>query len=218
MAHADRYVPAAGRAGLTGAYDRAVALTMREGRWRPALVAAVAADLPDGGLAVEVGCGTGSLAIALAAARPDASVVGVDGDPQVLALARGKPGADGVTWREGLAAALPLEDASAGAAVCSLVLHHLGDAGKAEALAELGRVLAPGGALHVADWGPPGGPAAAAGARALQVFDGAAGPESLLAGGLPRFLAAAGFAAGRRRGRLRTVWGTLELWSAHRPG
>jgi ubiquinone/menaquinone biosynthesis C-methylase UbiE len=212
-----RYVPAAGRARLTGAYDRAVALTMREGRWRPPLVAAVAADLRAGATAVEVGCGTGSLAIALAAARPDAEVVGVDGDPHVLALARGKPGAARVAWREGLAGALPLADASTEAAICSLLLHHLPDEAKAAALRELARVLGPGGTLHVADWGPPGGPATAAGARALQLFDGAAGPQSMLAGALPLMLAAAGFGDARRRGTLRTVWGTLELWSARGP-
>jgi ubiquinone/menaquinone biosynthesis C-methylase UbiE len=214
---AGRYVPAAGRAWLTGAYDRTVALTMREGRWRPPLVAAVAADLGEGGTAVEVGCGTGSLAIALAAARRDAEVVGVDGDPHVLALARAKPGAARVAWRQGLADALPLDDASADAAICSLLLHHLTDEAKAAALAELVRVLQPGGTLHVADWGPPAGPAAAAGARALQLFDGAAGPQSMLAGELSLMLAAAGFGGARRRGTLRTVWGTLELWSARRP-
>ena len=212
----DRYVPAAGRAWLTGAYDRAIALTMREPRWRPALVAAVAADVPPGGTAVEVGCGTGTLTVALAAARPDATVAGVDGDPQILALARRKPGADRVTWHEALASALPLDDASADAAVISLVLHHLTDAGKAQALAEVRRVLRPGGALHVADWGPPRGPATALGSRALQLVDGAAGPESLLAGELPAILHGAGFAGVHRNGALRTVFGTLEQWSARR--
>ena len=89
-APAERYVPAGGRAWLTGGYDMTIALTMREDAWRPALVEAVARDLPHGGIAVEVGCGTGSLAIALATARPDASVVGIDGDPAILELARRK--------------------------------------------------------------------------------------------------------------------------------
>ena len=212
----DRYVPAAGRAWLTGAYDRAIALTMREPRWRPALVAAVAAGVPRGGTAVEVGCGTGTLSVALAAARPDATVVGVDGDPEILALARRKPGAGRVAWHEALADALPLGDATADAALVSLVLHHLADAAKADALAELRRVLRPGGTLHVADWGPPRGPATALGARALQLVDGAAGPQSLLAGRLPAILAEAGFAAVHRNGALPTVFGTLERWSARR--
>ena len=47
-----RYVPAAGRAWLTGSYDHAVALTMRERAWRPALVDAVSRDLPAGGTVI----------------------------------------------------------------------------------------------------------------------------------------------------------------------
>lgn len=211
----ERYVPAAGRAWLTGGYDRAVALTMREPRWRPRLVGAIAAGLPHGGRAVEIGCGTGSLTLALAEARPDARVTGIDGDPQILALARRKPGADRVAWQEGLAQELPFEDASVDAALVSLVLHHLTDPVKQEALAEVARVLGPGGTLHVADWGPPRGPATALGARALQLFDGADGPESLLAGDLPRLLERAGLQA-RKHGSLPTIWGTLELWSARK--
>jgi ubiquinone/menaquinone biosynthesis C-methylase UbiE len=209
----ERYVPAAGRAWLTGSYDRGIALTMREPRWRPHLVNAIAADLPHGGRAVEIGCGTGSLTLALAGARPDAHVTGVDGDPQILALAARKPGADRVTWHEGLAQELPFDDASIDVAVVSLVLHHLTDPVKHDALAEIARVLKPEGRLHVADWGQPRGVATAIGARTLQLFDGAAGPESLLAGDLPRFLRRAGLDA-RRHGSLPTVWGTLELWSA----
>jgi ubiquinone/menaquinone biosynthesis C-methylase UbiE len=215
-APAERYVPAAGRAWLTGTYDTTIALTMREAAWRPALVAAVAADLPHGGTAVEVGCGTGSLAIALAAARPDARVIGVDGDPAILALARGKPGAERVTWLEGLATEFALAPASADVALCSLLLHHLGDDAKAAALEHIAAVLTAHGALHVADWGPPRGPAAALGARALLLFDGRSGPQSLLDGRLPALLAAAGFQTSRRHGALRTVWGTLEGWRAER--
>ena len=215
-AQGERYVPAAGRAWLTGSYDTTVALSMREAAWRPVLVDAVAGDVPRGGTAVEVGCGTGSLTTALAAARPDATVIGVDGDASILELARCKPGAERVTWLEGLAGSFAVPAASADAAVCSLLLHHLADDAKAAALDHIAEVLAPRGVLHVADWGPPRGPLGAFGARALQLFDGRAGPQSLLDGRLPAMLAAAGFAASRRHGALRTVWGTLELWCARR--
>ena len=215
-ASAERYVPAAGRGWLTGSYDTTVALSMREAAWRPALVEAVARDLLHGGTAVEVGCGTGSLTIALATARPDAGVIGVDGDPAILELARAKSGAEHVTWLEGLAASFPLPVGSADVALCSLLLHHLSDEAKAVALEHITCVLGARGVLHIADWGPPRGPAGGLGARALQLFDGRAGPQSLLDGRLEAMLAAAGFATARRHGALRTVWGTLELWRAER--
>jgi trans-aconitate methyltransferase len=71
----ERYVPAAGRPWLTGSYDMTVGLSMREAAWRPVLVDAVAGDVPHGGTVVEVGCGTGSLTTALAALRPDESLL-----------------------------------------------------------------------------------------------------------------------------------------------
>ena len=213
---AQRYVPAAGRDWLTGSYDLTVAMSMRERAWRPELVEAMSRDLPDGGSAVEIGCGTGSLTTALAASRPDARITGVDGDPKILALARRKPGAERVAWLEGLAGTFELPGGPADVALCSLVLHHLSDDAKAVALSHIAGALAPLGVLHVADWGPPRGPATALGARALQLFDGREGSQSLLDGRLPAMLTAAGFARARRHGALRTVWGTLELWRAQR--
>lgn len=61
---------------------------MREGRFRGEMLGRVEADLPEGGTAVDVGCGTGTFALALKERRPDARVVAVDGDEEILALAR----------------------------------------------------------------------------------------------------------------------------------
>jgi 2-polyprenyl-3-methyl-5-hydroxy-6-metoxy-1,4-benzoquinol methylase len=96
---AERYVPAAGRPAFTRLYDPAVALTMREATFRGRLGAQVLDELAPGAAVVDVGCGTGTLAIALAAGG--AEVIGVDGDPEVLALAHAKPGAEAVQWRKG---------------------------------------------------------------------------------------------------------------------
>jgi ubiquinone/menaquinone biosynthesis C-methylase UbiE len=165
---------------------------------------------------VDVGCGTGTLAIALA--TDGADVVGVDGDAEVLALARAKPGADAVQWRKGLATALPLASASADRVVMSLLLHHLDAGAKRAALAEAVRVLRPGGRLHVADWGRPRDALTRVGAWALTRVDGPEGLREHLAGGVPALLADAGFAAVGVHDRLRTTWGSLELLSALRRG
>jgi ubiquinone/menaquinone biosynthesis C-methylase UbiE len=213
-APAERYVPAAGRAAFTGAYDAVLAATMREARWRPALLAAVVAGLPPGATVVDVGAGTGTLAIALAAARPDARVVGVDGDPQVLALARRKAGAERVDWVAALAGDLPLADAGADRIVLSLLLHHLSPGSRDGALREVRRVLRPGGRLHVADWGRPRGLLPRVAFGALRLLDGREATRDHAAGRVPAVLAAAGFAGVRRQARVRTGWGTLELLAA----
>jgi ubiquinone/menaquinone biosynthesis C-methylase UbiE len=214
VATEQRYVHAAGRAWLTRVYDPVVALTVRERRFRGLLAERVTAALPHGGTVVDVGCGTGTFAIALAAQRPDASAVGVDGDPQVLAIARSKPGAERVDWREGLAGGLDLEDDSADGVVMSLLLHHLEPDAKRAALADARRLLRAGGTLHVADWGRPHDPLMRAAFGVLQAIDGFPNTRDHAAGRLPAFVKDAGFAGVTTYARLRTVWGSLELLSA----
>lgn len=213
---AARYVPAAGRVGSTRGYDRSIALTMREARWRPLLRARVLSGVPHGGDVVDVGAGTGTLAIALAAHRSDVTVAAVDGDREILALAQAKPGAERVQWHKGLADALPLDSACADAAVTSLVLHHLDRGTKQRALREIARVLRPGGRLHIADWGRPATPLLRASFFVLQILDGFAGTRDHAAGRIPQLVRGCGFCDVRVYRRLRTVWGTLELLEARK--
>jgi ubiquinone/menaquinone biosynthesis C-methylase UbiE len=202
--------------GLTHFYDSIVAVTMREGLFRGKLAQQVLAGLPADARIADVGAGTGTFAIELAAAASEAKVIGVDGDPEVLAIAAAKEGADAVEWKRGLAAELPLADSSCDRVTMSLLLHHLDPAGKRAALAEALRVLKAGGSLHVADWGRPQDPLMRLGLFTLAIFDGFDGIRDHAAGRLGDFIADAGFAEVLRHDRLRTAWGTLELLSAQR--
>ena len=210
----DRFVHAAGRAWLTRVYDPVVALTSRERRFRALLGERVSAGLPDGGTVLDMGCGTGTFAITLAAARPDATVIGIDGDPEILGIARAKRGAERVDWREGLAGELDLSTESADAVVMSLLLHHLQPAAKHAALADARRVLRPGGMLHIADWGRPHDAIMRTAFGVLQLIDGIPNTRDHAAGRLPTFVADAGFADVTTYARLRTTFGSLELLSA----
>jgi ubiquinone/menaquinone biosynthesis C-methylase UbiE len=214
MGAEDRYVTATGLRGLTRFYDSIVAVTMRERLFRDRLTRQVLADLPAQARIADVGAGTGTFAIGLAAAAPAAAVVALDGDPEILALAEGKDGAAAVEWKQALANALPLADGSCDRVAMSLLLHHLDAAGKRAALAEAHRVLCPGGSLHIADWGKPRDPLMRAGLFTLAVFDGFDGIRDHAAGRLPLFIEEAGFGEVRCHDRLRTVWGSLELLSA----
>ncbi|MBB4662953.1 class I SAM-dependent methyltransferase [Conexibacter arvalis] len=217
------YLRAAGRAPLA-LYDPFVAVAMRERLFRARLARQVLAGWAGDGrrrgvTICDVGCGTGTLSLALAGVRGVAAVIAVDGDPAALARARAKAARSGgwaVEWREGMAQRLPLEDKSCDRVVLSLVLHHLSPADQRAALREAARVLRPGGRVHVADWGRPRDPLMRVAFRLLQLVDGAETTAPLGRGELPAMLDAAGFADQRLHDRLRTAGGLLELRSARR--
>jgi SAM-dependent methyltransferase len=104
--------------------------------------------LPDGDpVVIDVGCGDGSLVRHLV--RRGARAVGVEIGAEPLARARAHEPVGGERYIEGGAQALPLEDASADVVVFANSLHHVpGDLLDA-ALAEVARVLRPGGLLYV---------------------------------------------------------------------
>jgi ubiquinone/menaquinone biosynthesis C-methylase UbiE len=208
------FVPAAGRFGATALYDPIVALTMREQTFRRLLVEQVAADRP--ATIVELGCGTGSLTVALARALPASSLTGLDLDPDALARARVKDPSDSIEWICAGATELPIADASIDCVVCSLVLHHLTTAEKRKALSEARRVLRDGGRLQIADWGKPQDVLMQVAFSALRALDGFERTAAHARGQLPSMIEQAGFGEVRRRATLRTGWGTLELISAVR--
>jgi len=95
---------------------------------------------------------TGHGVLAGAALERGAAVSGLDfADAVVAAAMRNVPGA---SFRQGDAQALPYPDASFDAVLCGYGLIHLSD--PAVALAEMVRVLAPGGRLAVSVWERPG--------------------------------------------------------------
>jgi SAM-dependent methyltransferase len=104
--------------------------------------------------AVDVGCGVGHWGrTLLPLLHPEATLIGVDREPSFLAKAAAEADARGlaarVSYREGVAEALPLPDASADLVTCQTLLMHVADPGKV--IAEMRRVLRPGGLLLAAE-------------------------------------------------------------------
>lgn len=101
---------------------------------------------------LDLGAGTGLLSLALAPHVE--TVVAVDLSEPMLVRLRGNAlelGVRNVSTRVADLRTIPLPDHSITLAVSNYAFHHLDDAGKELALAEIRRVLAPGGRLVVCD-------------------------------------------------------------------
>jgi ubiquinone/menaquinone biosynthesis C-methylase UbiE len=219
----DRYVPAAGRRVFTPFYDAVNAVAMRQGQWRPRLVERALGSRALGSAAamriLDLGCGTGEMALAIARAAPDVHLIGVDGDPDVLERAAIKARAEGVELElhEALADHLPFADADLDCVLSTLMFHHLVPSAKRAALAEAWRILRPGGRLLVCDIGRAGDPLMRAAFFAVQLLDGFPNTREHARGELPKIISQAGFSAVTVFGRYRTGGGTLDLIEALRP-
>ena len=140
---------------LTPVYDLFVRLLLDEKRVKRDLIAR--ANLAPGLRVLDVGAGTGTLAIQVKQAQPAAVVTGLDGDPKVLGIAREKTtrAAVDVAFDLGDAVALPYPDGAFDRVLSSLVFSLLSGEQKRRVLREADRVLAADGELYLADFGPP---------------------------------------------------------------
>jgi ubiquinone/menaquinone biosynthesis C-methylase UbiE len=214
----DAYIPPLRFHFLTRFYDALVRWTTREAAFKEALLAQLGQT--PGERLLDVGSGTATLSVALAQRFPEARVVGLDADGTALGIARAKAAGARVRLEleQAFADRMPFPSGSFDAAVSSLFFHHLTRDAKAAALAEIYRVLKPGGSLHVADWGRPANLALRAGFLLVQALDGRETTRDSVMGVLPEMMSRAGFLDVRHTRDFATALGTMALYSAAKPG
>jgi ubiquinone/menaquinone biosynthesis C-methylase UbiE len=170
------------------------------------------AGLADARRVLEIGCGTGNLIIRAKRDYPQLEAVGCDPDPRALERARRKT--DAVRLEPGYAERLPYADGEFDRVLSSMMLHHLDDDVKADAAAEVFRVLRPGGRLHLVDVGGD-----------MTVRDGLAARRMLrsrhvagnLGDSIPRLLRTAGFDCTQVATHRQRFAGRLTYYRATRP-
>ncbi len=211
-----RFLPALRFAALTRFYDPAIRLTTREGTFKRRLLEQAA--IGDRARVLDLGCGTGTLAIMAKRGRPGAAVSGLDADPKMLGRAVRKAGEAGLEVRfdQGLSNELPYPDATFDRVLSTLFFHHLRPEDKGLTVAEVVRVLKPGGELHVADWGLPSDPLMRLLSLQIRFGDGDESTRENLSGLLPGVFERGGLEGVAETDRLRTPFGTLALYRARR--
>jgi ubiquinone/menaquinone biosynthesis C-methylase UbiE len=116
------------------------------------------AQIKQGDKVLDVGCGSGRLTIAAQKwVGPSCEVVGIDPSGEMIQVARRNARRSGskAKFEQGVVEALPFPDGSFDVVLNRLMLHHLPGELKQRGLAEMRRVLKPGGLCLVVDFEPP---------------------------------------------------------------
>jgi ubiquinone/menaquinone biosynthesis C-methylase UbiE len=114
------------------------------------------AQIAAGESVLDIGCGTGTLAIAVKRrVGPAAQVTGIDASPEMIARARKKAkrtGAD-VMFETAAVENIPFAAQSFDVVLSTVMLHHLPEDARRNCIAEVRRVLKPGGRFLALDFG-----------------------------------------------------------------
>ena len=210
LTRSDRqYLPAAGHDWFLPLYDPLTSLLGVDSARRQLLDQA---DLERGHAVLDVGCGTGTLAVLIKRLYPSVEVIGVDPDPRALQRARNKAERARVSVRfdQAYGDALGYPDHRFDRVFSSMMFHHLEADDQARMLTEIARTLKAGGRLELLDFegahAKPGG--------ASRLFHA----HSRLQGNAPdrilTLMTRAGFRHARMLESKRTLFGRIAFFQA----
>jgi ubiquinone/menaquinone biosynthesis C-methylase UbiE len=206
----DHFVPALGADWLTPLYDVVARLT-GERRFKRRLIEV--ANIGPGLDVLDLGCGTGTLALMVYEACPQARVTGMDIDPRILGIAQRKIAKANapITLQQGSATDPPFPPASFDRILTTLMLHHLTTEQKRASLKSAHRLLRPGGELHIADWGKPHNGLMRVASLGFRLLDGGEGTAVNIRGEIPAMVKEAGFENVVQTESWMTPFGTLAF-------
>lgn len=213
------FTAALGRAELTSDYDRVIAVMTRERKGRGKLLDAVAPQHDE--IVVDLGSGTGSLAILLARTAPKAYIFAVDPDPEVQAIAADKAQNEGVAVKQVVALGGDRIDLLAYCQVdkvdTSPVLHQCAMEAKKALLSNAFALLRPEGELFVADYGVQKTLLMQLLFNQVRSRDGYENTKPNKDGMIPAMISDAGFTQVGEQWSVQTPTGSITRWTAQKP-
>lgn len=214
----ERYVPALGYHWLTPFYDRLTGITGQGDRLKHAFVQQ--AQLDNEQQVLDLGCGTGSLAILIKRDFPAIDITALDCDQKILSIAAKKAvqAQVDIQYVQAFVENLPCPGNSFDRLLSSLLFHHLSWDRKQQVASEMFRVLKSGGELHVLDWGRANSRLMRTLFFAVQLVDGFSNTLDNVSGRLIELFQNAGFSRVSEQQSFNTVFGTLVHYSALKAG
>lgn len=209
-----KFIPALRFDWLTPVYDPMMRFVMREAKFKTQLIKQ--ARLKGDERVLDVGCGTGTLALLIKKTYPKTSITGLDPDPKILQIAKQKAlqAKAEISYKIGFSTQLPYDDKSFDRVFSSMVFHHLINEEKQKTALEIFRVLRPGGEFHIADFGKPHNAAMFAASLIICHLEENYGNVKGL---IPLILAEAGFIPVTETAKYSTFFGTLRLYKSSKP-
>jgi ubiquinone/menaquinone biosynthesis C-methylase UbiE len=200
-----------GPSWFTGAYDPLTARWPAGNKMRATVIDAL--ELKPGMRLLELGCGSGRLAIQIKRTYPDVEITAVDGNRDIMKVAKNRAGQAGVDidFVLGDFTTCPLEG-TYDRVYSTLVLHHLNLEAKQEVFARIRALLAEDGKLVVADFtGHHHGPGQAILSKLSTLSDPLGGKRSNHDGSFEAAMRDT-LPVVRSVARIPSVFGTIEAW------
>ncbi len=202
---------------LTPFYDTLNQFAYPEAKVKAKIIDVI--DLQNGDKVLDIGCGTGTLLL-MASEKKSIHAVGIDPDPNILALAHEKlktrKGKSSLQLSKASATKLPFPNDYFNIVMSSLTFHHLNSKEKENALKEIYRVLKPESKLLIADWGRPKNAVMRAAFFFVQLLDGFESTSDNLHGRIPQLISDAGFDDVETVDSFSTLVGSLHLYLGHK--
>jgi len=168
---------------------------------------------------LDLACGTGTLTLMIKKAQFEASVIGLDADPAVLAIAKKKAEQNqtDISFQQGMSFDLPFPDSHLNHVFSSLFFHHLTLEMKRKTLEELFRTLRPGGEVHIIDFEKPQNLWMRIAFLPIQLLDGFETTKDHVKGVFPSLFRKIGFEDIQQTGQFMTIVGILRSYHARKP-
>ncbi|MED3794392.1 class I SAM-dependent methyltransferase [Niallia alba] len=212
------YIPALKYHWMTRFYDPLIQWGIQEKKFKTHLVKQ--ATLQPNETIMDLACGTGTLALLIQQSQPGVQVIGVDADPKILSIAKGKikeTQVNNITFEEGFSDKLPFSNNLFHHIFTSLFIHHLTQEMKKKTFEEVYRTLRSGGQFHIIDFEKPQNWLMRVAFFSIQFLDGFETTSNHVKGIIPNLLKETGFVSIEETGQFSTITGTLRAYKAFKP-